>query len=233
LRAGEISVASLRVANLDADAELDGRDLVLRHAQGDFYGGRLAGNFEAVLTAAPAYTFTAEINRVNLGALAAATPLLAERLMGIASGDLTLTARGLEKHDLLASLAGEGALRARDAMVRGINFPSDNRSAGAAEAESRFNEVTAKFHLASGKIHIDESLFSGREGVIQATGDLDFARGLNLRAESAGGRAESADDKSLDAARDSWTIVGTLDAPQVARQTHVARERIASPGPRR
>src|SRR5262249_12083347 len=161
-------------------------DLVLRRAQGDFYGGRLTGSFEAVLTAAPAYTFNAAMNPGNLCAFAAATPTLGGPVSGKAFGEMLPPARGGQSRDPLGPLTGTGEVRARDAMVRGINFAFDNRGAETTATEGRFNEVAAKFRVAAGKIHLDESLFSSREGQFQATGDLDFARGLNLSAQSVG-----------------------------------------------
>src|SRR5262249_13460425 len=163
--------------------------VVLHRAQADFYGGRMTGEFDARLSPVPSYSLTAEVSRANLAALAGATPALAGRFAGVASGELTLAPRGIGSSRLLASLNDQGALQVRDAALRGIDFASEGQNSPEppAAGEDRFSAVSAKFHVTAGHVHVDESLFSGRETQFEAAGDVDFARRLDFRVQYTGG----------------------------------------------
>ena len=114
-----------RIAKLDADAQIDGRKIVLRRAQADFYGGRLSGELNALLTADPFYSFRGRIDRVDLAPMTNASAPLAGRFAGLAAGELNFEAHGIGREPLAASLAGEGVLRIRNAVLRGIDLGAD------------------------------------------------------------------------------------------------------------
>ncbi len=146
LRIAQLALDPLHAEKLDADIELNGENLVVRRAQADFFDGRVTGDFEAQVSASPAYSFHGQFERVNLAALALATSSLEGRLAGMAAGEVTLSARGIGREQLLASLSGAGKLQARDALVRGIDFSngtvtSEQKTADTKPAESRAGEA--------------------------------------------------------------------------------------------
>ncbi len=168
MRVGELQLAPLRIAKLDADAQIDGRKIVLRRAQADFYGGRLSGELNALLTAEPFYSFRGRIDRVDLALLTNASASLAGRFAGLAAGELNFEARGIGREPLAASLEGEGVLRVRNAVVRGMDLSPDRTSGRGPEqspgqkiadsgtssrfrvaAETRYSTAAATFHVAT------------------------------------------------------------------------------------
>ena len=228
LRVANIGLSSLRIEKLEADAQLRGRNLVLRGAQASFYGGHIAGEFEARLSPEPAYSFHARIERANLAALAAATGSMTGRFGGFASGDLQLAARGVGREDLVKSLEGEGMLRVREPVVNEL-LPA-GRDAGADTAnvadtegpgEGRFGATNASFHIANGKIRVDPFLLTGRDEQFEVKGDVDFSRHLNLRVQSMSRSSDPLGDVE-DAPHDEWVGAGTVEAPQWTRQTRLA-----------
>ncbi len=248
LRVGEVLLAPLRIAKLDADAEIEGRRIVLRRAQADFYGGRLSGELDALLTAQPFYSFRGRIERVDLASMTDASPSLAGRFAGLAAGELTLQARGIGREPLAASLEGEGVLRVRNVLVRGLDLGPQRDldrdagpkspapgSAGDSEsaAETRYSTAAATFHVAQGRVLLNQVLLVGRDEQLELEGTVDFARQLDLRVRPLPRDLTSRDLTQRDLARtaeidaqdtdaDTWAVVGTLDAPQVRLQTPVA-----------
>jgi AsmA-like C-terminal region len=234
LRVGEVILAPLRIRNLDTRLDLDGRGIVLRDAQAGFYGGHVDGQFEARLDAKPSYAFDGRIDAVNLAALTSVTNSLVGRFAGFASGKFALATRGIGRQALLASLEGEGDLRIHNAVVRRFRVafgPQEAIAPPAVRGESRFDSVAAKFHLAAGSVRLDRLVLGARERQkYEVAGSVDFARRLNLTVRSVPPAEDSALDPDAVAESDAWTIGGTLDAPQVTRQTRIARNRVARSG---
>jgi hypothetical protein len=262
LRIAQLALDPLHAEKLDADVELNGQNLVVRRAQADFFDGRVTGDFEAQVSASPTYSFHGEFERVNLAALAVATSSLDGRLAGMAAGEIALSARGIGREQLLASLAGEGKLQVRDALVRGIDLSKgtvttepkrletrpgetrtgeartiDARAADVAKpadiksgAESRFTSAAASFHLGGGLVQVEHLSLATREERFEVAGSVSLARQLDLRVWSLPRGGEIATDTNLAADREQWTIGGTLEAPLLTRQTHIAGTADAIPG---
>ncbi len=260
LRVGELLLAPLRVGKLDADAEIDGRRIVLRRAEADFYGGRLSGELNALLSADPFYSFRGRVDRVDLALMTNASSSLAGRFAGLASGELTLAARGVGRESLAASLDGEGVLRVRNAIVRGLDLSPDRsvdrgsdqipgqkvlppgRSGDSEPAtETRYSTAAATFHIAGGRVLMNQVLLVGRDEQLELDGSVSFARQLDLRVRpmprdlTPRDLTRTAEIETQDNDADAWAIAGTLDAPRVRLQTPVAgaRERALSTGGRR
>jgi uncharacterized protein involved in outer membrane biogenesis len=228
LRVAEITLVPVRIEKLDAGAELRGRSLVLRGAQATFYGGHIAGDFEAHLSAEPAYAFRAQIDRANLSALSNATESLAGRFAGFASGELRLAAQGVGRDNLLKSLEGEGTLRIREPVLSDLMPASIDPGAGTtnvadvSEGEGRFGATTASFHIDSGRIRLAPFSLVGRDEQFDVEGDIDFTRRLDLRVSAMPRNLDPIGDAEDDPARDEWVGGGTLDAPRWTHQTRLA-----------
>jgi AsmA-like C-terminal region len=229
LRVAAITLVTLRIEKLDAEAELRGRSMTLRGAQATFYGGHIAGDFEARLSAEPEYAFQAQIDRANLAALTSATESLAGRIAGSASGELRLSAQGVGRDNLLKSLEGEGTLRIREPVLTDLMPASLDPGSGAtnvadepAAGEGRFAATTASFHVGSGHIRVDPFSLVDRDEQFEVEGNIDFTRRLDLRVESMTRSADPVGDPVDDPAHDEWVGAGTLDAPRWTHQTRLA-----------
>lgn len=237
LRVAEVTLAPLRVERLDSPAELRGRNLTLRGAQADFYGGRVSGDFEARLSPDPAYSIRARIDRANLTDLAASTDSLTGRFGGLASGDFQLGAQGVGRDDLLRSMQGAGTLRVRDPLLNGLlpnvdafrNTPRGGEMSSAAmpapattSPEDRFGLATASFRVAGEQIVVDEISLAGRDTQLEVRGTVDFAKRLDFHVSAAAyprpGVFDSQDvSGGTTLAHDEWVGSGTLDAPRWTR----------------
>jgi hypothetical protein len=229
LRVGELLLSPLRIERLDASAAIEGRKVVLRRARAELYGGQLAGEFEALLAAEPAYSFQGQLLNVDLRELAAAASLPG-RFAGIASGELKLAARGIGRVDLANSLAGEGAARIRQASLARIELQPTVAATVAGQepgAETRPYGVTARFQVGARSVRLEQLLLARPGQQLEVTGTVDFARRLDLRVQTLS-RPLAAADGGLGGERDAWVVVGTLEAPRIAPQP-VLGNRIGPP----
>ncbi len=210
----EVIVAPLSVRRLRAWTEIAGRNIALRSAQADFYGGAMTGSLGAELLPQPSYRFEARFERVNLGALADATATLKGRFGGLAAGELQLAARGIGRENLLASLEGRGWLRVRDARMRGLDVKATYFGDRLVQGTTQFAEADSAFSLAARKVHVEKLRLADRADDFEAVGSVDFSRALDFRMRMLG-RPGGA--RRRDAASKMERIAGPLDALQVTR----------------
>jgi hypothetical protein len=215
LRVAELRFAPLQVERLDASAILDGASLVLRQGRADLFGGQLTGNFEARLSPEPAYSFDGQFARLDLHDFAE-TASLPGRVNGLASGEFNLAAHGSDRAALIASLEGQGLLRAREASLGQFELTPANASVAvesSPDIESRPLALTASFQVGDRRIRLDQFLLVRPGQQTEVTGTVDFARRLDLRIQSL--KRSLTPAVSSEPPGDSWTIAGTLDAPRV------------------
>jgi hypothetical protein len=214
LRVGQFTLGSLQLSKLDAGADIAGRRIVLQHAKADFAGGSVQGDFTAALGSGPAYELHAQVQRVNLAALAGVVPALVDRISGVAAGEIALRASGVGRDALLTSLEGEGTLSARNAELRRFNLGSP--SAGpTAETAARYSEAGARFRIASRKVAaVPLRLGRPGEGLV-LTGTVDFNGVMDFRV--APSRSGAASNQAIPEAIGSYRLSGTLADPQIGR----------------
>jgi hypothetical protein len=248
LRVTELALAPFRLERFDGSVDLAGRDLLVRHAQANFFDGRLSGDFEARLLPEPVYSFRGLFERVNLATLSAANPgadlTTAPRFAGSASGEVLLAARGIGKQQLLATLSGQADFRVREPVIRGLELLSSSAvpllgplSAadlpGRFPAEPAFTSASGSLRIAESAIHVDQLSLLGRENHTEIQGTVDSSLRLDLRVRSAPRAVAS--DASFDADpspdSDEWALAGSLDAPVLTHRANPSNERAVARGP--
>ena len=90
--AGRIAVDQFTLApytlhHLLGDLKIGGRHIQFSGANAQFYAGTLDGSLDAQLTAVPAYSINLDYSHIDIAALLAASPTLANQFAGSASGD--------------------------------------------------------------------------------------------------------------------------------------------------
>jgi uncharacterized protein involved in outer membrane biogenesis len=222
LHIDELALGSSRLESLDATADLEQGNLTLRRAEADLYGGRLTGEFRAQLGTDLSYSFRGQVDRTDLSALASLSSIK-EGFSGIGSGEIALSARGLGRQALLASLEGEGFLQVQDAAINLLNLPVIPADTSFQDiAGNRFRSSTVSFRIENGQVRVDPWLLSGRQRQLEIVGDIDFSRRIDLqvRSLSQSDRVSQASDPPAD--DDIWVLGGTLDAPQIIREERVS-----------
>jgi hypothetical protein len=208
----QFTLLPLVVRRLQGDLKIDGRHIVLTDATGQFYGGQVSGLLDAELSAAPVYHADLDFSRIDISALAAATPALDGIGAESAAGQVSFVARGANRADLVASLTCQGSVRATGPEL--LNFDLEESLAGKSDGarSTRFPSGSATFSCGQRVIDIQTlSLVTGADTAASGSGSIDFSRNLDLRMR-VGPALPSSDGRAVT----SFRLTGTLAAPKVA-----------------
>lgn len=219
LKVGEFVLNPLMVRRLQGNVNVDGRDIELSGAKGQFYGGQASGLLRANLSAAPSYHAQVAFAGVDGGALAAASPKLAGLGAKSASGRLTIDAKGSSRGNLIASLSCRGIAQATGLEVRGLNLLSAADPLPHALETAKIPAASAAFTCSRSAIQFERiSLALGGGESLAGSGSVGFDRSLDLRlrklSDAAGGRPTR-----------SIRIRGQLSSPQITKLVAPARGR--------
>ncbi len=184
LRAAAIDVSPMHLEKFDGEAELSGRAVRIRKAQADFFAGKISGSFDARLLPDPSYEFQGRFDRVDLEKLARAVPFLNTRIGGNASATLALSAHGVGRQDLIASMRGQGTLDGRNVMLRGFNFSSIFAGNNSSDAPELFTSVQGDYRIQNKGIDLTSLALENSRGRLQAEGHIDFSHALNMPVHS-------------------------------------------------
>jgi hypothetical protein len=212
LRAAIISVPPMQIEQFDGQAELDGRTVRIRDAQADFFGGRVSGSFDAQLLPDPSYVFQGRFDRVNLAQLARAVPFLADRIGGSASSTLSLSAHGIGRQDLIASMQGQGSFSGRNDTARGLALYSELPEEGPDPLPEVFASVEGSYRIRDKGIDVAGFAFENSRGRLEAEGRIDFSHSLNLRLRPSFLQAAAGPPLSL---APYFLMGGTIEAPRL------------------
>jgi hypothetical protein len=220
LRAGVIAIAPVRIQQFDGDMEFAGRAVRIRKAQGDFFGGKVSGSFDAQLAPDPSYEFQGRFDRVDLSQLGSAVAFLNARVEGNASAALTLSAHGIGRQDLIGSMQGQGTLNGRNVEMRGSNlsaaFPGENPDA----ASDLFASIQGTYRIQNRGIDLANFLMDSSRGRLAAEGRIDFSHALNIRVRPSIFQAATA---PASASPPSLVLTGTIESPKLALPSSVPK----------
>jgi AsmA-like C-terminal region len=210
----EFALAPVALHHLQSDVKIGGRHIEVSGAKAEFFGGALEGSLDAQLAATPAYRLNLDYSRVDLAALTAAFPTLADLFGGSASGQFALDSGGGTRADLVSSLECRGSARVTDATLQNINLMESMRDADARHGVSAFPAAAAVFACGNGKIIFHRLRFTGGAEDIIVSGSVDFSRDLHLqlRALPAAGAIDTARPA---AAAQLFELTGPLRTPNI------------------
>jgi AsmA-like C-terminal region len=190
----EFALAPVALHHLQSDLKIGGRHIAVSSGKAQFFGGALEGSLDAQLTGTPAYRLNLDYSRVDLAALTAGFPTLADLFAGSASGEFSLDSSGAARADLVSSLECRGSARVTDLKLQNINLLESLRDADVRRGMSAFPGATAVFACSNGEIIFQRLRLTGAAQEVAASGSVDFSRNLNLRLRvvPGGGAAASA-----------------------------------------
>lgn len=197
LAVDQFTLAPLVVRKLHGDLRIDGRHITFANARGQFYDGQLEGLLDADLLAAPVYRAELNFSRIDGAALVAATPALMGVTAKSADAQISITATGANRADLIASLVCQGNATANGFQLVNITLP-------------KFASVDASFSCAQRKVEFQKLTLSTGTAQDVGSGIIDFSRNLDVRF-----RAASSGRDDDHAAEKSFRFAGTLTAPKL------------------
>jgi hypothetical protein len=221
---GNISVEQFTLApfvlhRLQGDVKLDGRRLQVMGAHTQFYGGDVTGTFEAQLNPLPAYHVVLNYAHVDLAAFSAASAPLANLFSGSAAGQISLTAAGSARSDLLASLACQGAAHIAGAEVRSLLLPEPVRAVGRRFEATPFREASVAFTCADSKIQFQELSLLAPNTELNGAGTVTFSRALDFRLGVFSVPGAANIPKPPGAPVEAFHLTGPLAKPTITRAT--------------
>ena len=211
VRAGEIDIPPLHLEQFDAEAEVAGREVRIRKAKADFFGGNISGRLDARLLPDPSYEFDVRLDRVDLGRLGTATRFLDGRMSGNASGALVLTAHGIGRQDLTRSIQGQGTLEGRNVELRGFHLSGPLPGEIPGRESDVFSSVGGAYRVQNGGIDLASLVLDNSRGRLEAEGRIDFSHTLNLRVRSSIFQAAAA---TAAASPPTFLLGGTVENPK-------------------
>lgn len=228
------ALASMPLRHLRGDVSLDGRHLEFSNVIGQFAGGEADGSLSAEFLAAPEYRGVFDFSELDLRALSAEFPSLADLFDGVAFAKIAFTGRGANRSDLVASLDCRGTAHVTKGTIAGINLselPSTSRSDESEHAavpdaatgiglKTSFSDAAASFVCANSKIEFQNLLLRGAGSDWNGAGTVDFSHNLDLRfVRVAPGVGPRRLVKAADGTADEYRVTGSLTSPRVERLT--------------
>jgi hypothetical protein len=178
LRVDDFQVEQLHFSRLRANARLDRRIVELDDAEAEVGHGQITGSFTARLNSRPDYHADLQLRGVDLSALEA--PSLAEKLDGVATGEVKLSAAGVTRQALAASLQCQGQASATGLTLRSANLAEPDGDVAADAGENYFRLAHADFRCAAQRINFTGITLLRRNVEIAGQGTAGFDRSLNF-----------------------------------------------------
>jgi hypothetical protein len=180
LSVDEFTLPPVVLHHFHGDLTVGGRHLEIANARAQLFGGNVDGSLDAELTATPSYRIAAEYSGVDLAALTATSPRLANLFAGSATGDLALNFTGATPGKMISSLECSGTARFAAPEIHGLNLAETVSDATLHSGASVFQNGDASFTCANGKINFHQLALTG-SSAIQGTGIVNFDGTMDLR----------------------------------------------------
>jgi AsmA-like protein len=228
LKLNEFALAPVLLRNLEGTLSLDGRNIELANASGQFYGGDLTGSLVADLGPLPSYRASTSFSGVDLSSLVAVSPQLADLFAGSTSGEISFDASGATRAALVSSLACRGSATLNHAEFHNIDLTDSLRTLTRQPGDSLFPKAAATFTCEDGTIQFQDIALMANDAEIDGAGSLDSSRNLDLRlhfsplAESLKTPEPGAASALADA---TYQLSGPLVSPQLTRLSPPRRAR--------
>jgi hypothetical protein len=213
----QFTLAPFSVHRLQADVALEGRRLLLTRFRAQLAKGEIAGSLRADLTSNASYRINVDYSGIDLYALTAGMPSLADRFAGSATGNISVNARGTSRADLISSLQCRGESLITAAELMNIDLAGSFAASSFRAGHSSFRGASADFTCAAGKIQFQRLRFSGPAGGWTGVGQIDFSHGLDLKFSALSDVADSRAARPLDSRAAAYRITGDLAEPEIAR----------------
>jgi hypothetical protein len=219
----ELALEPMALHHLQGDVKMGGRHIEVSRATAQFFAGALEGSLDAQLTATPVYRLNLDYSGVDLAALTAAFPALADLFAGSASGEFALDAGGASRGDLVSSLECRGNARITDAKLQNISLLESTRAAEPRPGESSFPAASAVFSCGDGKIIFQRIRFTGAAQDVAASGFVDFSRNLNLQLRVIPAAGASNTPRPAANAAQLFNLTGPIRSPNIQPVNPAAR----------
>ena len=137
LRINRLTIEKLKLENVVAQGSLRDLKVNVRDSQAEWAGGQVRARIDASFLPRPVYEVSADLDRVNLAKLPG-TGRMADRLSGVASGNLQLKTKGVGREELLKNVDGHGVVNLKKVELRGWDLSASVADGAARSGISRW-----------------------------------------------------------------------------------------------
>ena len=230
LATGKINVDQFALApfvlhHVQTDATIDGRRLNFSNVRAQLAKGDITGSLRADLDASPSYRLNLDYSGVDLYVLTAATPSLADRFAGVASGKISLSTSGASRSDLISSLQCRGTSRIAGAELMNIDLTASFADGAFRPGHTTFRDASADFTCDSGKIEFQRLRLSGPAEGFTGQGTADFSRNIDFKFAALSDSAVPRAVRASDSPSPSFRLTGDLSEPAVSRVKQASTRR--------
>jgi hypothetical protein len=210
LRVTRLTIEKLRLENVVAQGSLRDLKLDVRDAKAEWAGGKVQAKIKAGFLPHPSYEISAGLDRVNLAKLPG-MGRLADRLGGVASGNLRLKTTGVGREELLKKLEGSGVVNLKNVELRGWDLPASVADGAAHVGISRWPAGECAFLIRNRSMVLQWlQLNAGREQT-SVEGTLSFGSGAELSISNQARESAKSQPKKASAKGHVLRISGPLD----------------------
>lgn len=202
----QLTVSPLVARHVQGDLTVNGRSVEFKDASAQVASGNINGTVRAALSAVPEYHVKLNFFGVDLSDLVASMPSLTGQFDGLASGEITFASHGGTRSDLVAALACDGTAHVANAQLKQINLDQSLRQGELRTGGETFREANAEFTCLDSSIDFRRLTFATPTGRLDATGSVDFSRGLDLTFVNTAAPATA-----------NYQLTGTLASPSIAK----------------
>jgi hypothetical protein len=223
LQVGDFQFQRLHLTHLRTNARVDRRVVELDDAEADLGRGHIAGSFMAHLNAQPGYQTELRLRDVDLATFF--SPSLAERVQGMVTGEVKLSAEGLTRGALIGSLRCEGQAEASGLTLKLAGAPKSDENGNWPDGPGYFPLATTDFRCDQQRINFAGIKLLDGHSETTGEGSAGFDRSLDFklvesRAPDAGERKTGRERKPeipppVSEPRGEIHLTGTLEAPNI------------------
>jgi hypothetical protein len=210
-----LTIEKLKLDNVLAKGSLQDLQLDVREAQAEWAGGKVHAQINAQFSPRPVYEIAAQLERVNLVQLPGAGRI-AERLGGVASGNLRVKTEGVGREELLGKLTGRGDFRLNKVEFRGWDVNATVADGAAHTGVSRWASGEGSFLLKDSSIVLEDFRLDAGKQLTLVNGTLSFGRNANLSIETTSARKDRQGKPADFELGHILKISGPLDGPKVS-----------------
>ena len=220
IQVDEFTIEKLKLEQLHLQGSLHDLQLSVDDGRAQWAGGAVRATLLAKFLPRPTYDVHAQLDGVNLTQLPIDASV-ADRLAGLASGNIHLKTTGVGREELLQKLTGNGKVRLDNLEFRGWDVNASVADGEAHPGISHWPTGVGTFTVRDRNVFLEDVRLDGGTQFTLIDGTVSFAREADLAVETSAGRRAV---RNTSGPGEVLKIVGPLDGPRVTREKSAPRQ---------
>jgi hypothetical protein len=216
----EFTIEKLKLQQLHLQGSLQDLQLNVADGRAQWAGGAVRATMLAKFLPRPAYDVHAQLEGVNLTQLPI-DPSMADRLGGLASGNIHFKTSGVGREELLQKLTGTGKVRLDNLEFRGWDVNASVADGEAHPGVSHWPSGAGTFTVRDHNVFLEDVRLDGGAQFTLIDGAVSFDREADLAVETSAGKRAV---RNTSGPGQVLKIVGPLDGPRVTREKSAPRQ---------